>query len=229
MAQAIAGKQFPFLWEGKDRKGNRVKGRGLAKDEAELRIDLRRQGIAVAKVRKERRLFSSGGQGQGRGHRALQPPARHHAHRRHPDGAGLRDHRRRPRQAGDAEARARDQVGHRDGQRAQRVAGEAPALFRRPVRQPGRGRRARGCARDRARQDRDLPGKDRGAEEEDQEGAVLPGGGAGGRDHRDGDPAAVRDPAVRKPVPGLRRRPARLHADGHRHVALDAGPRAGCC
>ena len=57
MAQAIAGKQFPFLWEGKDRKGNRIKGRGLAKDEAELRIDLRRQGIAVAKVRKERHLL----------------------------------------------------------------------------------------------------------------------------------------------------------------------------
>jgi type IV pilus assembly protein PilC len=65
MAQAIAGKQFPFLWEGKDRKGNRVKGRGLAKDEAELRIDLRRQGIAVAKVRKERHLFSSEGKIKG--------------------------------------------------------------------------------------------------------------------------------------------------------------------
>ena len=61
MAQAIAGKQFPFLWEGKDRKGNRIKGRGLAKDEAELRTDLRRQGIAVAKVRKERHLFKSDG------------------------------------------------------------------------------------------------------------------------------------------------------------------------
>src|SRR6188508_2858436 len=61
MAQAIAGKQFPFLWEGKDRKGNRIKGRGLAKDEAELRIDLRRQGIAVAKVRKERHLLKSDG------------------------------------------------------------------------------------------------------------------------------------------------------------------------
>jgi type IV pilus assembly protein PilC len=61
MAEAVAGKQFPFLWEGKDRKGNRVKGRGLAKDEAELRVDLRRQGIAVNKVRKEHHLFKSGG------------------------------------------------------------------------------------------------------------------------------------------------------------------------
>ena len=65
MAEAIAGKQFPFLWEGRDRKGNRVKGRGLAKDETELRTDLRRQGIAVKKVRKERHLFKSEGKIKG--------------------------------------------------------------------------------------------------------------------------------------------------------------------
>jgi type IV pilus assembly protein PilC len=61
MAEAVAGKQFPFLWEGKDRKGNKVKGRGLAKDEMEMRADLRRQGIAATKVRKERQLFKSEG------------------------------------------------------------------------------------------------------------------------------------------------------------------------
>ncbi len=61
MAEVIAGKQFPFLWEGKDKKGNRVKGRGLAKDEMELRADLRRQGIAASRIRKERQLFKSGG------------------------------------------------------------------------------------------------------------------------------------------------------------------------
>jgi len=61
MAEVISGKQFPFLWEGKDRKGNRVKGRGLAKDETEMRADLRRQGIAASKVRKERQLFKSEG------------------------------------------------------------------------------------------------------------------------------------------------------------------------
>jgi type IV pilus assembly protein PilC len=61
MAEAVAGKQFPFLWEGKDRKGNRVRGRGLAKDEMEMRSDLRRQGIAATRVRKERQLFKSEG------------------------------------------------------------------------------------------------------------------------------------------------------------------------
>ena len=61
MAEVIAGKQFPFLWEGKDKKGNRIKGRGLAKDEMEMRADLRRQGIAATRVRKERRLLRSEG------------------------------------------------------------------------------------------------------------------------------------------------------------------------
>src|SRR5512145_683622 len=61
MAEVIASKQLPFIWEGKDRKGNRIKGRGLAKDEMEMRSDLRRQGIAVSKVKKERKLFKSEG------------------------------------------------------------------------------------------------------------------------------------------------------------------------
>ena len=33
MAELVASRQFPFLWEGKDKKGNPDKGRGLAKDE----------------------------------------------------------------------------------------------------------------------------------------------------------------------------------------------------
>jgi type IV pilus assembly protein PilC len=61
MAELVAGKQFPYLWEGRDRKGNRIKGRGLAKDEKEMRADLRRQGIAATRVRKERQLFKSEG------------------------------------------------------------------------------------------------------------------------------------------------------------------------
>ena len=61
MAEVVAGKQFPFLWEGKDRKGNKLRGRGLAKDELELRADLRRQGIAATRVRKERQLFKGEG------------------------------------------------------------------------------------------------------------------------------------------------------------------------
>jgi type IV pilus assembly protein PilC len=60
MAEA-AVKPITFLWEGKDKKGNRVKGRGLARDEMEIRADLRRQGIAATKVRKETKFFASEG------------------------------------------------------------------------------------------------------------------------------------------------------------------------
>jgi len=61
MAEVIAGKQYPFLWQGKDKKGNKIKGRGLAKSEMEMRADLRRQGIAVSRVKKESNLFKSDG------------------------------------------------------------------------------------------------------------------------------------------------------------------------
>jgi type IV pilus assembly protein PilC len=56
-----AVKQATFLWEGKDKKGNRVKGRGLARDEMEIRSDLRKQGIAATRVRKESTMFKSEG------------------------------------------------------------------------------------------------------------------------------------------------------------------------
>ena len=212
MAEVISGKQFPFQWEGKDRKGNRVRGRGLAKTELEMRSDLRRQGIAATQGAQGKPAVQERRQGHCGRHRDLRPPAGHDAHGGHPDGAGVRDHRCRTRQARGAEARAVDQVRHRDGQRAEPGAGQASALFRRPVREPGRGRRTCWRARDGAREDRDLQGKDRGAEEEDQEGPVLPGSGAGRCGHRDGNPADFRDPAVREPVQGLRRGPSGVHA-----------------
>jgi type IV pilus assembly protein PilC len=43
-----------FAWEGRDKRGQRVKGRSLAPDEGALRADLRRQGIAPSRVRKQR-------------------------------------------------------------------------------------------------------------------------------------------------------------------------------
>jgi type IV pilus assembly protein PilC len=53
-------RDIAFTWEGMDRKGNRVKGRSLAPDEAALRADLRRQGIAPSRVRKQASAFKSG-------------------------------------------------------------------------------------------------------------------------------------------------------------------------
>ncbi len=44
-----------------DKKGNRVSGKSLAPDETALRADLRRQGIAVSRVKKQCSAFKSGG------------------------------------------------------------------------------------------------------------------------------------------------------------------------
>src|SRR5215469_10112715 len=68
MAQAASATQavktikrdIPFAWEGRDKKGNRVKGKSLAPDEAALRADLRRQGIAPSRVRKQSARLGGG-------------------------------------------------------------------------------------------------------------------------------------------------------------------------
>jgi type IV pilus assembly protein PilC len=54
-------RDLPFTWEGMDKRGNRVKGKSLAPDEAALRADLRRQGIAPSKIKKQSQAFKSGG------------------------------------------------------------------------------------------------------------------------------------------------------------------------
>src|SRR6201994_3373759 len=54
-------RDIPFTWEGKDKRGSRVKGKSLAPDETALRADLRRQGIAPSRIRKQSKAFKSGG------------------------------------------------------------------------------------------------------------------------------------------------------------------------
>jgi type IV pilus assembly protein PilC len=50
---------IPFIWEGIDRKGNKVKGKSMAADEAAVRADLRRQGVVPSRIRKEKKgLFA---------------------------------------------------------------------------------------------------------------------------------------------------------------------------
>ncbi|HHQ13582.1 MAG TPA: type II secretion system F family protein [Chromatiales bacterium] len=61
MAGAVAVKQSPFSWEGTDSKGKRVKGKTVATDEAEVRAELRRQGVVPVRVRKQSTLFQSKG------------------------------------------------------------------------------------------------------------------------------------------------------------------------
>jgi len=53
MADATAISKTPFLWEGTDRKGNKVKGKSMAADEAQVRADLRRQGVVPSRIRKQ--------------------------------------------------------------------------------------------------------------------------------------------------------------------------------
>jgi len=48
-----AQRDVPFLWEGKDKRGKVVKGRSLAKDETALRAELRRQGVAPSRIKKQ--------------------------------------------------------------------------------------------------------------------------------------------------------------------------------
>jgi type IV pilus assembly protein PilC len=50
-----------YSWTGMDKKGNRVTGKSLAPDESALRADLRRQGIAVSKIKKQSQAFKAGG------------------------------------------------------------------------------------------------------------------------------------------------------------------------
>lgn len=52
MAETIAS-TVPFVWEGTDRKGQKVKGKSMAVNEAAVRADLRRQGVVPSRIKKE--------------------------------------------------------------------------------------------------------------------------------------------------------------------------------
>jgi type IV pilus assembly protein PilC len=61
MAQSVALNQTPFLWEGTDSRGNRVKGKSIAANEAAVRAELRKQGVVPSRIRKQTKLFQRGG------------------------------------------------------------------------------------------------------------------------------------------------------------------------
>ena len=54
-------KETQFLWEGKDKRGNKVRGKSLAANEATLRADLRRQGVAATRVKTQSDGYSARG------------------------------------------------------------------------------------------------------------------------------------------------------------------------
>ncbi len=225
MAEAIANKQAPFLWEGKDKKGNKIKGRGLAKSEVEMRADLRRQGIAATKVKKERHLFKSDGKVTAE------------------DIAIFARQLATMLTAGIPMVQSFEiiGVGH-DKPAMQKLVlaiksdietGNAlnQALAKHPLYfddlfvnlvEAGEHAGALETVLDKIATYKE---KTEALKKKIKKALFYPAAVLGrGRD-RDRDPAAVRDPAVREPVQGLRRRPAGLHADGHQHVALDAGER----
>jgi type IV pilus assembly protein PilC len=62
MAQSATVKQqVPFLWEGTDRTGKKVRGKLVAQSETALRNELRRQGVVPRRIRKQSQLFRKSG------------------------------------------------------------------------------------------------------------------------------------------------------------------------
>ena len=54
---AVAAKQYPFSWQGKDPRGTVLKGTVIAVNEAAVRASLRRQGLVPTKIRRQSTLF----------------------------------------------------------------------------------------------------------------------------------------------------------------------------
>lgn len=53
MADSTAITSIPFLWEGTDRRGKKVKGKSMAASESAVRADLRRQGVVPSRIKKQ--------------------------------------------------------------------------------------------------------------------------------------------------------------------------------
>jgi type IV pilus assembly protein PilC len=57
---AVLKSNTPFVWEGTDRRGKKIKGKSLAANEAAVRADLRRQGVVPSRIKKQGRGFFKG-------------------------------------------------------------------------------------------------------------------------------------------------------------------------
>ncbi|HEY2675638.1 MAG TPA: type II secretion system F family protein [Steroidobacteraceae bacterium] len=53
-------RETQFIWEGKDKRGNKVRGKSLAANETALRADLRRQGVAATRVKTQTKMRGGG-------------------------------------------------------------------------------------------------------------------------------------------------------------------------
>ena len=62
MADTAVASTIPFIWEGTDRKGKKIKGKSMAVNEEAVRADLRRQGVVPSRIRKQKQgMFGGGG------------------------------------------------------------------------------------------------------------------------------------------------------------------------
>ena len=61
MASGVAINHSPFIWEGTDTRGKKVRGKTVAASEAAVRAQLRKQGVVPVRIRKESSLFKRGG------------------------------------------------------------------------------------------------------------------------------------------------------------------------
>jgi type IV pilus assembly protein PilC len=62
MAETLVTSTIPFVWEGTDRKGKKVKGKSMATNEAAVRAELRRQGVVPSRIKKQSKgMFGGGG------------------------------------------------------------------------------------------------------------------------------------------------------------------------
>src|SRR6202047_5048967 len=60
ISATAAKKDVQFIWEGKDKRGHKVRGKSLAANEQALRADLRKQGVAPTRVRSPSRVRGGG-------------------------------------------------------------------------------------------------------------------------------------------------------------------------
>jgi type IV pilus assembly protein PilC len=60
ISAAASKRETQFIWEGKDKRGNKVRGKSLAASEQALRADLRRQGVAPTRVKTPSKVRGGG-------------------------------------------------------------------------------------------------------------------------------------------------------------------------
>ena len=230
---ATAGKKdVQFLWEGKDKRGKTVRGKSLAANEAALRADLRRQGVAATRVKTPSTVFRSGGK--------VLPTdiavfARQLATMM---AAGIpmvqafeiigNGHEKPAVQKLILDVKSSIEAGSTlYGVRSQKHPLYFDDLF--ALRQPGPGRRTSRCAGNAAGQDCNVQGKDGGPEKEDQEGDVLSRGRLGRCRHRELHILLIfSHSAIRILVQGIRRGPAGVHADGRQLIEVHAAQGMDC-